>query len=198
MPIAAKYLFFVSMDVEADKLELFHEVYDEEHIPNLLTVPGVNSVTRVEGEDFAVSIGGERKEVAHSGPSYTAIYEIDDPSVLTSEAWTVAVERGRWATEVRPFTFNRRHTLSDDRGNRILRFENGHCTFLKNNACQIHEVKPVQCRTWPFWEELLESEEIYCREVMSFCPGSNQGALVPGHEIARQLQESKDAVLEEE
>ena len=111
MPIAAKYLFFVSMDVEADKLERFHEVYDEEHIPNILEVPGVNSVTRVEGEDFAVSIGGERKEVAHSGPSYTAIYEIDDPSVLTSEAWTVAVERGSWATEVRPFTFNRRHTL---------------------------------------------------------------------------------------
>ena len=94
--------------------------------------------------------------------------------------------------------FNRRHTLSDHRGNRILRFENGHCTFLKDQACQIHEVKPVQCKTWPFWEELLETEEIYRREVMSFCPGSKQGKLVPGPEIARQLQESKEAVLEEE
>jgi len=111
MPIASKYLFLVSMDVEADKLALFHEVYDEEHIPNLLTVPGVNSVTRVEGEDFAVSIGGERKAVAHSGPNFTAIYELDDSSVLTSDAWATAVEKGRWATEVRPFTFNRRHTL---------------------------------------------------------------------------------------
>ena len=94
--------------------------------------------------------------------------------------------------------FNRRHTLSDDRGNRILRFESGRCTFLKDHTCQIHEVKPVQCRTWPFWEELLKSEQIYRREVMSFCPGSNQGKLVSGDEIARQLQESKDAVLEEE
>ena len=111
MPITSKYLFLVSMDVEADKLALFHEVYDEEHIPNLLTVPGVNSVTRVEGEDFAVSIGGERKEIAHSRPNFTAIYELDDPSVLTSDAWATAVEKGRWATEVRPFTFNRRHTL---------------------------------------------------------------------------------------
>jgi hypothetical protein len=111
MPIASKYLFFVSMDVEADKLALFHEVYNEEHIPNLLTVPGVNSVTRVEGEDFAVSIGGERKEIAHSGPAYTAIYELDDPSVLTSAAWATAVELGRWAAEVRPYTSNRRHTL---------------------------------------------------------------------------------------
>jgi len=94
--------------------------------------------------------------------------------------------------------FNRRHTLSDDRGNRILRFENGHCTFLKDHVCQIHRVKPVQCRTWPFWEELLKSEQIYRQEVLSFCPGSNQGKLVSGDEIARQLQESKDAVLEEE
>ena len=65
MPIAAKSLFFVSMDVKVDPLELFHEVYEEEHIPNLLTVPGVHSVTRVAGEDFAVSIGGERKQVTH-------------------------------------------------------------------------------------------------------------------------------------
>ena len=102
MPIASKYLLFVSMDVEADKLALFHEVYNEEHIPNLLTVPGVNSVARVEGEDFAVSIGGERKEIAHSGPTYTAIYELDDPSVLTSEVWETAVELSRRDTGVRP------------------------------------------------------------------------------------------------
>ena len=35
MPIAAKYLFIVSMDVTKDKEALFNEVYDKEHVPLL-------------------------------------------------------------------------------------------------------------------------------------------------------------------
>ena len=49
MPITSKYLFVASMD-DADKEALFNEVYDTEHIPNLLKVPGVRAVTRMQGE----------------------------------------------------------------------------------------------------------------------------------------------------
>ena len=111
MPISSKYLFVVSMDVDSDKEALFNEVYDTEHIPNLLKVPGVRAVTRMAGEPFAVSIGGAEKKVAHDGPRYSAVYEIDGPHVLTSPAWAKAVEEGRWPGEVRPFTHNRRHAL---------------------------------------------------------------------------------------
>jgi len=111
MPIKSKYLFVVSMDVDPGKEVLFNEVYDKEHIPNLLKVPGVQAVARMQGEAFAVSIGGEQKKVAHEGPRYTAIYEIDSPGVLTSPAWAKAVEDGRWPGEVRPHTRNRRHAL---------------------------------------------------------------------------------------
>jgi hypothetical protein len=111
MPISAKYLFVVSMDVDPNKEALFNEVYDTEHIPNLLKVPGVRAVTRMAGEPFAVSIGGAEKKVAHNGPRYSAVYEIDGPQVLTSPAWAKAVEDGRWPGEVRPFTHNRRHAL---------------------------------------------------------------------------------------
>ena len=58
MPIGARYLFMVSMDVAPDKEDLFNEVYDGEHIPNLLKVPGVIAVTRVRSEPFAVSMAG--------------------------------------------------------------------------------------------------------------------------------------------
>ena len=111
MPISSKYLFVVSMDVDPDKEALFNEVYDTEHIPNLLKVPGVRAVTRMAGEPFAVSIGGAEKKVAHDGPRYSAVYEIDGPHVLTSPAWAKAVEEGRWPGKVRPFTHNRRHAL---------------------------------------------------------------------------------------
>jgi len=111
MPITSKYLFVASMDVDADKEALFHEVYDTEHIPNLLKVPGVHAVARMEGEPFAFSIGGAEKRVAHDGPRHSALYEIDGPHVLVSPAWGQAVEAGRWPGEVRPFTKNRRHAL---------------------------------------------------------------------------------------
>jgi len=107
-----KYLFVVSMDVDADKEDLFNEVYDKEHIPYLVEVPGVFSVTRLEKEPLTMSIGGEQRTIdMEDEPKYTAIYEIDSPDVLVSETWAAAVERGRWSSEVRPYTSNRRHVL---------------------------------------------------------------------------------------
>ena len=46
MTIESKYLFIASMDVAKDQEDLFNRVYDTEHIPNLLKVPGVISVAR--------------------------------------------------------------------------------------------------------------------------------------------------------
>lgn len=111
MPITAKYLFIASMDVDPDHEAVFNEVYDTEHIPNLMKVPGVRAVTRLKGESFAMSIGGAEKTIAHAGPVYSAIYEIDSPQVLTSPQWAKAVEAGRWPSAVRPHTRNRHHAL---------------------------------------------------------------------------------------
>lgn len=112
MPITARYIFTASMDVDADKEDLFNEVYDEEHVPMLLTVPGVISVTRLKLAPLKLSIGGEEKAVDTSAePTYSAIYEIESPDVLTSKEWADAIEQGRWPEQVRPYTSNRRHTL---------------------------------------------------------------------------------------
>ncbi len=112
MPISTRYLFIVSMDVEPDKEALFNEVYDTEHVPYLLEVEGVHAVTRTEQAPLSLSIGGEIKEMTFDDEAkHCAIYEIDDPAVLTSAAWAEAVERGRWGDEVRPYTKNRRHIL---------------------------------------------------------------------------------------
>ena len=112
MAISGRWIFTASMDVDADKEALFNEVYDREHIPNLLAVPGVLRVTRAKSEPFALTIGGERKEMPAASPRYTAIYELASAEVLASEAWAQAVEAGRWPGEVRPFTTNRRHALA--------------------------------------------------------------------------------------
>jgi hypothetical protein len=50
MPIESRYLFTAAMDVAPDREALFNEVYDREHVPLLLQVPGVVSVARFKRE----------------------------------------------------------------------------------------------------------------------------------------------------
>src|SRR5918911_2576317 len=109
--ISTRYVLIASMDVTPEAESLFNEVYDTEHVPNLLEVPGVHAVTRMKGEPFAVSIGGTEQRITHTGPRYSALYEIDGPHVLVSAAWAQAVEQGRWPSQVRPYTRNRWHAL---------------------------------------------------------------------------------------
>ena len=108
----ARFLFTAAMDVDAEKEALFNEVYDKEHIPELLKVPGVFAVHRYTLVPLKMSIGGELKTIVAEGePKYSATYELESADVLTSDAWAKAVEKGRWPAQVRPYTRNRRHTL---------------------------------------------------------------------------------------
>lgn len=112
MAFETRYIFTASMDVTPGKDGLFHEVYDEEHVPLLSKVPGVISIARFKTEELTMIMGGERHTIVmENEPKYSAIYEIESPEVLTSEGWADAVDQGRWAGEVRPYTSNRRHVL---------------------------------------------------------------------------------------
>jgi hypothetical protein len=112
MPFETRYIFSAAMDVERAHEALFNEVYDKEHVPLLLSVPGVVSVARFKTRPLVMIIGGERKTIVFENePGYNALYEIESPEVLTSEAWGRAVDQGRWPGQVRPHTKNRRHLL---------------------------------------------------------------------------------------
>ena len=107
-----RYVFTASMDVPPEKEALFNELYDTEHVPLLLKVPGVLAATRVKTEPLTMIIGGERKTIVIEGePRYSAIYELESAEVLVSDGWAKAVDQGRWITEIRPYVSNRRHTL---------------------------------------------------------------------------------------
>ena len=78
----------------------------------LLSVPGVITANRMEAEPLVVSIEGENHTIANEGePKHTANYGIESLDILVSDAWAKAVKTGRWPTEVRPHTRNRRHSL---------------------------------------------------------------------------------------
>ena len=112
MPIQTRYLFSAAMDVEPAKEPLFNEVYDGEHVPLILKVPGVIAAARFKKQELTMILGGERKTIVFEHePAYNALYELESPEVLTSEAWAKVVDQGRWPGQVRPYTTNRRHVL---------------------------------------------------------------------------------------
>ena len=111
MPVQSRYVFFASMDVDPAYEDLFNEVYDKEHVPYLLEVPGCLAVTRFKGQAFDMALAGDVKNMAAPSPVYTAMYEVENPEVMSSPAWAEAVEKGRWADQVRPHTKNRSHGL---------------------------------------------------------------------------------------
>jgi Fe-S-cluster containining protein len=57
-------------------------------------------------------------------------------------------------------------------------------------TCTAYAVRPLQCRTWPFWAENLAAEEIWTRSSRR-CPGMNQGKRYSLDRIAR-LRDATD------
>lgn len=61
---------------------------------------------------------------------------------------------------------------------------------LPKRTCSIYAVRPLQCRTWPFWDGLLASRENWDRAGQR-CPGINRGKHYPLQRIA-ELRDAKD------
>jgi Fe-S-cluster containining protein len=68
------------------------------------------------------------------------------------------------------------------------RRDNPDCLFLKSKRCGVYEARPTQCRTWPFWPEVLEPKA-WKKDVVAFCPGVGKGPVVPAASIQKMLDE---------
>lgn len=64
------------------------------------------------------------------------------------------------------------------------------CRFLDGKQCKVYEARPTQCRTWPFWPEVMNARA-WAREVAAFCPGVNKGRSWSKAEIEKKLEEQK-------
>jgi Fe-S-cluster containining protein len=58
------------------------------------------------------------------------------------------------------------------------------CEFLKEGGCSVHPAKPLQCRTFPYWPELVGNKKNWAK-TGTWCPGIGQGELV-NIQIARE------------
>lgn len=94
------YVFWVMMDVEPHREGLFNELYDTEHVPLLLKLPGCVNAVR-----YRTSAAGE--------PRYLCAYEVERADLPMSKLWNDTSDVGRWKPEVRPYTFNKRFIVSE-------------------------------------------------------------------------------------
>lgn len=57
----------------------------------------------------------------------------------------------------------------------LIEKQNLDCVFwTEGKGCEVYEDRPTQCRTFPFWPEVIESEEAWEVEAES-CPGMGSG-----------------------
>ncbi len=69
--------------------------------------------------------------------------------------------------------------------------ESHECIFLENgNRCRVYKGRPSQCRTWPFWPEVMNAK-IWKKEVASYCPGVGKGKLWSKKQMQKILDEQK-------
>ena len=64
----------------------------------------------------------------------------------------------------------------------FVELANGDCVFWSPAGCRIYEVRPIQCRTFPFWSEYVRSPKGWAA-VARRCPGVNHGRLYLPAEI---------------
>ena len=64
----------------------------------------------------------------------------------------------------------------------------GNCIFLKDKKCSVYKSRPSQCRTWPFWNENMNSK-VWNKDISINCPGIGKGNIIKYSEIKKFLKE---------
>ncbi len=72
----------------------------------------------------------------------------------------------------------------------LREYPDGDCILLdpEKRTCMVYEGRPIQCRTWPFWDSTLASKKDW-KETCDVCPGAGTGKLYTFEHIEIQRKE---------
>lgn len=99
----APYFYMVTFEIAPGDEAQFNEIYDTEHIPNILEVDGVLQVIRFR----------DAEPTAKGWLLYTALYLIERPDLPTTPEWRSKSDIGRWAPVIRPRVKSRAQRLGN-------------------------------------------------------------------------------------
>jgi Fe-S-cluster containining protein len=104
------------------------------------------------------------------------------------EAGPQEQERIRTYLHVGRAWFRRHYLTRVDANTDGLRIRHGRCVFLDDNKrCRIYSVRPNQCRTYPWWPEVIASKKQW-RDEARRCEGIDCGEVVPMDTIRKALR----------
>ena len=84
----------------------------------------------------------------------------------------------------------------DEEGLRLSNPGKTTCHFLGSDGCRIHAVKPLQCRTFPFWPETVSTRKAW-KGLSGYCPGVGVGQILPIEAVRAAAQRCADAFPEQ-
>jgi len=71
----------------------------------------------------------------------------------------------------------------------LIEKKNYDCIFWENGkGCIVYEHRPLQCRSFPFWNSNMDSYETW-NTLSEYCPGINTGELIPKLKIDYWLEQ---------
>ncbi|MFN7934636.1 MAG: YkgJ family cysteine cluster protein [Bryobacteraceae bacterium] len=110
------------------------------------------------------------------------------------------VERAAGYLSLSKEEFERRYVVRTRHRLRLRKPKGAQCHFLREGGCSIHAVKPVQCRLFPFWPELVSDRKQWS-ETGRYCPGIGQGPLIQigtALETAQEMERAYPALYPSE
>ena len=92
----AKGLLLVMMEIDPEHEDEFNRWYDEEHVPERMSVPGF--------------LSARRYRAIEGGPKYLAIYELESPDVLQTETYKrlIGASESEWTKRMQKHYRNER------------------------------------------------------------------------------------------
>lgn len=98
---AARHFYMVTFEIAREDEAEFNEIYDTEHVPNILRVKGVVGVVRFK--DAVPNAAGWLV--------YSALYLLTRADLPDTPEWKAASDTGRWAPLMRPKLKSRQRRL---------------------------------------------------------------------------------------
>ena len=89
---AAPFYMMVTFEIAPEDESAFNDIYDNDHIPNILKLPGVIEIIR-----FRDASPNEKGFLV-----YSAIYFLAQENLHQTAEWTKLSDLGRWAPVIRP------------------------------------------------------------------------------------------------
>jgi uncharacterized protein len=95
-----------------------------------------------------------------------------------------------------PKAFEKKYVYRTSHQMRFRKPREKQCPFLNTDeghrGCSIHPAKPTQCRTFPFWPELVENP-ISWKATGRYCPGIGKGELIQIGTAMEMAEEQRNA-----